>query len=183
MTLTLEAARAALRRLAADAATPPAWSDDDLDTALAIGLAQLDQLAPSAAVVRLAAGGTDRLPLPSGVQRVLAVLHAGQPLAGWSVWAGELVFAEPVSGSLELRCWQRRTLPDAASDPLPLSGPAEEAFLLAAAVEALLVQALARQGRHQGPVGPLVAALEQARAQRERAARALPRVLCSRSLR
>jgi len=177
MALTLEAARAALRRALADTATPASWADADLDDALATALAQLDALAPWPGRVTLAAGGTDRLPLPAEVRRVLAVLRDGVPLAGWGVWAGELLLGEPVNGVLEVRCYLARVLPSAGSDPLPLAGPAEETFVLAAASEALLERALARQARWQGPPGPLTAALAAARDARERAARILPRRL------
>ncbi len=177
MALTLEAARTALRRALADTAAPAAWSDDDLDRALAGALAALDGLAPWSGTVLLAAGGSDRLPLPGAVRRVVAVLQDGVPLAGWHVWAGELVLAEPVQGTLEVRAFLARTLPGAPSDPLPLADGAEEAFVLAAARETLLAVGLTHHARRQGPPGPLVAALATARAERERAARALPRVV------
>jgi len=174
---TLGAARAALRAWLADTGTPASFADADLDRALAAALAQLDARAPWPLTATLAAGGTDRLPLPPGTRRVLAVLLAGQPLSDWRVWSGELLLDEPVSGTLELRGWQVRALPASEADPLPVAGPAETAFVLAAAVEALLGEALARQARWQGPPGPLEAALAAARAAREQAARALPRVL------
>ncbi|MCX2726834.1 hypothetical protein OO015_04910 [Thermomicrobium sp. 4228-Ro] len=177
MALTLAAARTALRRALADTAAPAAWSDADLDGALAAALAQLDALVPWPGRVALAAGGADRLPLPAGVRRVLAVLREGVPLAGWGVWAGELLLGEPVQGALEVRCFLARTLPSAPTDPLPLADASEEAFVLAAAREALLAAGLTHQARRQGPTGPLVAALAAARAERERAARALPRTV------
>lgn len=177
MTLTLGEARDALRGSLADTATPASWSDADLDGALLAALAQLDALAPWPGLLTLAAGGTDRLPLPGEVRRVLAVLHEGVPLSGWGVWAGQLLFGEPLSGTVEVRCWLVRALPSASGDPLPVAGPAEEAFVLAAATEALLERALARQARWQGPPGPLAAALAAAREARVRAAAALPRVL------
>uniref|UniRef100_A0A7C1FSC2 Uncharacterized protein n=1 Tax=Thermomicrobium roseum TaxID=500 RepID=A0A7C1FSC2_THERO len=177
MTLTLAAARQALRRQLRDTALPATFSDADLDAALAAALAQLDAALPRQASLTLNAGGTDRLPLPSGVRRVLAVLHQGWPLSGWAVWGGQLYLEEPLVGSLELRCWVERTLPDQESGLLPIAGEAEAAFVLAVATLQLLRQALVRQARWQGPTDHLVAAIAAAQAAQEEAARALRRAV------
>lgn len=182
MTRTLAEARATLRAWLRDGALPSEWPDAELDAALAAALAELDGLAPWPGVVTLAAGGTDRLPLPPEVRRVVAVLYRGEPLRGWGVWAGELLLGEALSGPLEVRCWLARVLPTAADDPLPLGGPAEEGFVLAAALERVLAGALVRQARWQGPTGPLETALAAARAARGQAAQALPRRLRAASL-
>lgn len=177
MSLTLSEARTLVRRWLADGGSPAAWEDALVDEALRAAFAQLDARAPRAATVTVAVGGGDTVPLPSGVRRVLAVLLRGQPLAGWVVWGNELRLAEPVNGAVELRVWTARELPTGPDDPLPLAQPAEQAFLLAAAVEALLERALAVQGRYQGAPGPLEAAVRTARRARERAAAALERRL------
>lgn len=177
VTLTLAAARQALRRQLSDTAPPTTFSDADLDTALAAALGQLDAVLPRQASLTLNAGGTDRLPLPSGVRRVLAVLHHGWSLSGWTVWGGELFLEEPLVGSLELRCWLERTLPDQESDLLPIAGEAEAAFVLAVATVQLLRQALVRQARWQGPTRDLVAALAAAQTAQEEAGRALRRAV------
>ncbi|MCS7294701.1 MAG: hypothetical protein NZ761_04825 [Dehalococcoidia bacterium] len=177
MTLTLAAARQALRGRIGDTGTPATCTDADLDAAVAAALAQLDALVPQAGLVTLAAGGTDRLPLPSAVRRVLAVLRQGVPLEDWAAWGGTLYLGEPVTGSLELRCHLARALPSDPAQPLPLADAGERAYALAAAAEALLARALALQARRQGPTGPLEAALAAARVEREQAAEALPRAV------
>lgn len=175
MALTLAEARLALRRWLGDLVPPTALTDADLDAALVTALAQLDALAPRQGTVTLAAAGTDQLPLPSTVRRVWAVLVEGRPLDHWAVWNGTLLLGEPISGTVELRCHLARELVTQPDQTLPLTDPAEETYLLAAAVETLLTQVITVQARHQGPTQPLMAALAAVRTARERAAAALPR--------
>ena len=177
MTLTLAAARQALRRELADTSAPFTFSDADLDAALAVALTALDELAPRPSTLSLVAEGTDQLVLPPGVRRVLAVWHSGWPVRGWTSWGSTLQLAEPVTGAVEIHCWVERVVPAHADDLLPLNSAAEETYLLAAATEQLLRQALLRHARWQGPTGPLEAAVAAAQAAREQAARGLGRVL------
>lgn len=175
MALTLAEARLTLRRWLADLTPPMAVTDADLDAALVAALAQLDAVAPRQGTVMLAAAGSDQLPLPSTVRRVWAVLVEGKPLDRWAVWNGTLWLDEPLVGTVELRCHLAREIVTQPDQALPVTNAAEEAFLLPAAAETLLTQALTVQARHQGPTESLVAALAAARTARQRAAQALPR--------
>lgn len=175
MTLSWADARAALRRWLNDPAGSGVWDDAALDAALEAALAQLDQRAPREVAVQVHLAGAEELAVPEEMGRVRSLYWQGERLPGWRVWAGRLFLPEPLSGTLTVYGWARRRLPANPDQPLPLTGPAEEAFLLAAAAEQLLVQAVALQARWQGPVEGFRAALRAAGQAREQAAAALER--------
>jgi hypothetical protein len=165
---TLGDLRDRLRTRLEDTSGAPLWSDATLDEGLKRTLDAYSQWSPSESVTTFTAvDGDTSATLPNGALRVLEVVDSNgwtiPPLTGerlrysgdeelsWSVFAGSLRFARPLSaGTYTLYTTGARAWPTSDDDDFPV--PASDLSLILAGATVYALEVRATQEWKRGPL-------------------------------